>query len=54
MIHGHERHGVLDRVRTLAARCGLSTTPHAVLFSGRCFKQRGARYVTGNAGHDAP
>jgi hypothetical protein len=31
-------------VEGLAADCGLSEIPRAVLFSRRCFKQRGAVY----------
>lgn len=46
MIHGRERHGVLDQVRIMAIAHGF---PHEILFSHRCFKQRGARYVLGSS-----
>ncbi len=46
MIHGRDRDEVLanlaDRVRCL----GLQDIPHRVLFSRRCFKQCGARYLS--------
>lgn len=45
MIHGRDRHAVLDQVADLTATCGLEKIPHAVLFSVRRFKQCGARYV---------
>lgn len=45
MIHGKDRDEVQVRIDTLAEHCGLQAYPQAVLFSRRCFKQRGARYV---------
>ncbi|MCL4183775.1 MAG: Lrp/AsnC family transcriptional regulator [Burkholderiaceae bacterium] len=45
MIHGSERTAVLAARDDIAARLGLDAWPHAVLFSGRRFKQRGARYL---------
>ena len=45
MIHGRDRATVLDQVDVLNRRAGLGRFPHAVLFSRRRFKQRGARYV---------
>ena len=48
MIHGHDRAEVEAEIAALSARHGLSAYPHAVLFSVRRFKQRGARYI-----HDA-
>ena len=49
MIHGRERDSVLRRLEQIVACHGLGKIPHTVLFSGRCFKQRGAHYVeTGN------
>ena len=45
MIHGRSREEVLARVQELVASCGLEQVPHEVLFSRRCFKQRGARYL---------
>jgi DNA-binding Lrp family transcriptional regulator len=45
MIHGRERDSVLRRLEQIVAFHGLEKIPHTVLFSGRSFKQRGARYV---------
>jgi DNA-binding Lrp family transcriptional regulator len=45
MIHGRERAAVRSRVAALRDAVGLAATPHAVLFSRRCFKQRGAIYA---------
>lgn len=45
MVHGRERDTVQDQVALLARRCGLADVAHEVLFSSRCFKQRGARYA---------
>ncbi|MCW8945463.1 MAG: AsnC family transcriptional regulator [Sedimenticola sp.] len=44
MIHGQEREKVLAYIDKLVNSEGLNTIPHKVLFSGRRFKQRGARY----------
>ncbi len=44
MIHGRSREGVLAQVEQLVRECGLDALPRAVLFSRRCFKQRGAWY----------
>jgi len=44
MIHGRERAGVERRIRDISAAAGLSDAEPAILFSRRCFKQRGARY----------
>ena len=44
MIHGKDRAKVEAQVEALALALGLSAAPRAVLFSRRCFKQRGARY----------
>ncbi len=45
MIHGRNKEEVLANVEAIANACGLSDTPREVLFSGRRFKQRGARYA---------
>jgi DNA-binding Lrp family transcriptional regulator len=45
MIHGRERDTVLRRLGQIVDFHRLELFPHAVLFSGRSFKQRGARYV---------
>ena len=44
MIHGRDQEEVLAKVEQLARECGLQHIPRDVLFSGRRFKQRGARY----------
>lgn len=46
MIHGRDREQVLARVEHLVHRCGMNDIDHQVLFSPRCFKQRGARYTS--------
>lgn len=45
MIHGQCRNAVLGQIAALRDRHALAGVPHAVLFSERCFKQTGARYV---------
>ena len=45
MIHGSARDAVLAVRADIAARLGLDARAHAVLFSGRRFKQRGARLL---------
>lgn len=55
MIHGTSRDAVAARIGELRERCGLERYPRAVLFSRRCFKQRGARYVEEmNVGRNRP
>lgn len=49
MIHGCNRDAVLQHVANLAAHCGLGEHTYEVLFSRRCFKQRGAVYRNANA-----
>jgi len=44
MIHGQDRAKVLAYIDRLVESQGLGDIPHKVLFSGRRFKQRGARY----------
>jgi siroheme decarboxylase len=44
MIHGKSRDTVLRQWAELVDACGLSACAHEVLFSRRCFKQRGALY----------
>jgi len=44
MIHGQERQPVLDFIESLVNEAGLDGISHKVLFSGKRFKQRGARY----------
>jgi DNA-binding Lrp family transcriptional regulator len=47
MIHGKDRDAVYSNIQQLVERCGLQDIPHAVLFSKRRFKQRGAIYRSG-------
>jgi len=44
MVHARERSEALAVISELNKSHGLSTVPSAVLFSRRCFKQRGAKY----------
>ena len=44
MVHGQDRDDVLACIGRLVEALGLGDIRHAVLFSGRRFKQRGARY----------
>jgi DNA-binding Lrp family transcriptional regulator len=50
MIHGRDRAKVEAQVEALAAAAGIAGLPRAVLFSRRCFKQRGALFRRGSAG----
>ncbi|MGI9331749.1 MAG: siroheme decarboxylase subunit beta [Gammaproteobacteria bacterium] len=54
MIHGRDRSSVGAQVETLTLLEGLESVRHEVLFSRRCFKQRGARYVTGARAGEHP
>ena len=45
MIHGRERATVLGQIEAATRTAGLDGRSRAVLFSRRCFKQRGARYA---------
>jgi DNA-binding Lrp family transcriptional regulator len=44
MIHGRSREAVLALIERMVQGLGLEDIEHQVLFSGRRFKQRGARY----------
>jgi len=44
MIHGKSRETVLQQLAHLIQHCQLDNYAHDVLFSQRCFKQRGAIY----------
>ncbi len=44
MIHGKSRETVLQQLHYLIASCALEHYAHDILFSRRCFKQRGALY----------
>jgi len=45
MIHGQDREAVIDQVAYIVKQCGLQGIEHEILFSKRCFKQRGAAYL---------
>ncbi|MGR9044106.1 MAG: siroheme decarboxylase subunit beta [Gammaproteobacteria bacterium] len=44
MIHGKDRGTVLQQLESLSETCGLTAFDRDILFSRRCFKQRGALY----------
>ena len=44
MIHGRGREAVLEHVAAISRILDVGGVPHAVLFSGQRFKQRGAHY----------
>ena len=44
MIHGQNRAEVVEQVEFIVQQCGLQGIRHEILFSKRCFKQRGASY----------
>ncbi len=44
MIHGRDRDAVVDQVAHIVQQCGLQDIDRQILFSPRCFKQRGAAY----------
>jgi DNA-binding Lrp family transcriptional regulator len=44
MIHGRDRDAVMEQVEFIVQQCGLQGIEHEILFSKRCFKQRGASY----------
>jgi len=44
MIHGQDRDAVAEQVEFIVEQCGLHDIDHRILFSKRCFKQRGASY----------
>jgi len=44
MIHGKSRERVLQQIAELIENCTLHSHRHDILFSQRCFKQRGAIY----------
>ncbi|TAK60739.1 AsnC family transcriptional regulator [Methylobacter sp.] len=44
MIHGKDKATVLNQLEQIVEACGLSSFDKEILFSSRCFKQRGALY----------
>ena len=51
MIHGQDRDAVAEQVKFVVEQCGLQGVDHQILFSRRCFKQRGASYSRGLSGN---
>lgn len=49
MIHGRNEDEVRTQVNEAAVAAGIADVPRDILFSRRCFKQRGARYRQGAA-----
>ena len=47
MIHGKNREKVLQQLEYLIESCGLAQFNSEILFSRKCFKQRGALYQVG-------
>jgi len=45
MVHGRDRDVVQQQVEKLAHDCGVTDVRRSVLFSKRCFKQRGAKFT---------
>ncbi|MEZ5591798.1 MAG: AsnC family protein [Gammaproteobacteria bacterium] len=52
MIHGRDRTDVQQQLARLRAALELHETRHDVLFSRRCFKQRGACYTSPSRGDE--
>jgi DNA-binding Lrp family transcriptional regulator len=50
MVHGQDRDEVRQQVARLVATTGVRARAHKVLFSGRRFKQHGARYSIASSG----
>lgn len=46
MIHGKEQDKVREQADLMAEECGLENVKREILFSTKCYKQRGARYGT--------
>lgn len=45
MIHGQDREDVMANLQLMINSCKVKHIKHSVLFSNRCFKQRGAKYI---------
>lgn len=50
MIHGQDRKDVINNLQLMIKSCEVEDVNHELLFSNRCFKQRGAIYIHDNAG----
>ncbi|MGR9014346.1 MAG: siroheme decarboxylase subunit beta [Gammaproteobacteria bacterium] len=51
MIHGKDQATVIDQLEQLIDACSLSAFDKEILFSRRCFKQRGAIYRQSTLAH---
>ncbi len=49
MIHGLDHDDVIRQVKLINKQCGLTKNKFDILFSRRCFKQRGATYSASKA-----
>ncbi len=45
MIHGRDKADVLKNLQLMINSCDVQEVKHELLFSSRCFKQRGAFYI---------
>ena len=45
MIHGQDRDDVINNLQLMINSCNVEHIKYSVLFSKRCFKQRGAIYI---------
>lgn len=48
MIHGQDRTDVTNNLQLMINSCEVQHVKHEILFSTRCFKQRGAIYIQDN------
>lgn len=48
MIHGQDRTDVINNLQLMIKSCEVQHVKHELLFSTRCFKQRGAIYIQDN------
>ncbi len=44
MVHGQDQDEVRQKTKLLVEECAIGDIAHEILFSPRCYKQRGARY----------
>ncbi len=45
MIHGQDKNDVMRNLELMISNCEVQDVRHELLFSNRCFKQRGAFYI---------
>lgn len=51
MVHGVNKEEVEQKTESLVLQCGIEHIRHEILFSSRCFKQRGASYKGSHLTH---